>query len=167
MGRKYLTAPLSRLRELFDLREGKLFYRVNRCKGRTGNEAGDTRKDGYSRVTVDGQKLLRHRVIFAMEHGRWPNGDVDHREGLDAGDDPANLRECSHAENMRNGRRRKNNTSGCPGVSWDSKRRKWAVSVCYNGRTYHYGRHDDLELADLVAQEARHKLFGAFAPALS
>lgn len=168
MARNYVTVPISRLRELLEVRGGKLYRRVTTSsRARAGMECTDTRPDGYKRVRVEGVRFLQHRVVFALTHGRWPTADVDHVHGLGAGNDAGNLRECSHAQNMRNGRRRKNNTSGCPGVSWDVKRQKWAVCISYNGTTHHFGRHDDLEFADLVAQEARHKLFGAFAPALS
>lgn len=37
----------------------------------------------------------------------------------------------------------------------------------FNRVAHHFGRHDDLEFAELVAQEARRNLFGAFAPALN
>ena len=163
--RKYLAVPVERLRELFEVRDGKLYRRVA-VSGRwlAGQEAGGKRKDGYGRVSVDWQRFLTHRVIFAIVHGRWPAADVDHKYGLAAGDGVENLREATHADNMRNGKIRKNNSSGCPGVSWDKSRGRWAVIVRCAGKTWHFGRHEDLEFADLVAQEARRKLFGSFAP---
>lgn len=157
--RKYLTVPVERLRELFEVRDGKLY--------RGEQEAGGLHNAGYRRCRVDGVYFLVHRVIFALQHGRWPVADVDHAVGGGMNNDPTNLREATHAENMRNGKVRKNNTSGCPGVSWDKKRGKWAVTVRCAGKTWHFGRHDDLEFADLVASEARRKLFGAFAPVLN
>lgn len=159
MGRKYLTAPIERLHQLFEVRDGKLY--------RGGKEAGGLHNAGYRRVRVDGMYYLSHRVIFALTHGRWPEADVDHKDRQGLNNDPTNLREATHHDNMRNGSLRCNNTSGVPGVSWDSERSKWAVSICYNGKTHHFGRHDDLEFAELVAHEARHRLFGAFAPVLN
>ena len=164
---KYRVAPVERLRELFEVRDGKLYNRVTRRKAVVGVEAGGYRKDGYHRVTVDCVKYLSHRVIFAITHGRWPVADVDHMNGLVAGNDPSNLREATHADNMRNGKVRKNNTSGAPGVSWDKERSKWAITVRCAGKTHHFGRHDDFELAELIASEARRRLFGAFAPVLN
>lgn len=155
--------PIDRLRELFELRGGELFYRVNQRRARAGELAGYARPDGYWYVCVDYVKLLRHRVVFAMVTGRWPS-DIDHVNGTPGDDRPENLRECSHNENMQNGRKRKNNTSGAPGVYWDKEKGKWAVAVRCRGKTYHFGRHHDFELAELIAQEARRRLFGAFAP---
>ena len=41
-----------------------------------GKEAGNRRTDGYVmvRVIVDGVKydILKHRLIWALAHGRWP-----------------------------------------------------------------------------------------------
>ena len=31
--------------------------------------------------------LLGHRVGYALTHGRWPEHEVDHRDGVEAGDD--------------------------------------------------------------------------------
>lgn len=164
MTRKYLTTSIDRLRELFEVRDGKLYNRVDRGKARAGSLAGGTRHDGYGRVCVDWRRFLTHRVLFALVHGRWPKEDVDHIHGVLAGDDSSNLREATHADNMRNGKLRKNNRSGAPGVSWDKKRGKWHVTVRCAGKTHHFGRHNDFELAELIASEARHRLFGAFAP---
>lgn len=160
-----IAIPISRLHEVFELRDGKLFHRVSRYRARAGEEAGYARKDGYWIVRVDCQKLLRHRVVFAMVHGYWPD-NIDHVAGVAAGDDPSNLREATHSQNMQNGKKRKNNTSGAPGVYWDKERSKWNVNVTFHGKNKHYGRFDDFEFAELVAHEARRKLFGEFAPIL-
>ena len=165
MGKQYNTAPISRLHELFEVRGGGLYRRVRQGKAAAGARAGGPHNAGYERVRVDGEYFLVHRVVFALVHGRWPESDVDHRNGSGVDNAPSNIREASHAQNMRNGKGRKNNTSGAPGVSWDTSRGKWAVTISHNGRTRHFGRHDDFEFADLVAQEARTLLFGEFAPA--
>jgi hypothetical protein len=151
-----------RLRELFEVRDGVLYNRVARGKAKAGAVAGNRHNKGYLRVRVDGEYFLVHRVIFAMVHGYWPEC-VDHRVGGGLNNDPENLRAATHRQNMQNTRRKKNNITGAPGVSWCSARSKWAVFV--GGKFF--GRHADFELAELIAGEARHRLFGAFAPVLN
>lgn len=41
--------------------------------------------------------------------------------------------------------------------------KKWAVTLQFNGKTKHIGVFEDLEFADLVAQEARDKFHGKYA----
>ncbi len=41
--------------------------------------------------------------------------------------------------------------------------KKWAVNVCLNNKNKRFGRYDDIELAELVAQEVRAKYHGEFA----
>jgi hypothetical protein len=64
---------------------------------------------------------------------------------------------------MSNRKLFKNNTSGCKGVYWNKRNRKWQVSVGVSKKQKHIGYFDDLELAELVALEARDKYHGNFA----
>ena len=41
----------------------------------------------------------------------------------------SNLRVCTHQENMMNQGKRKNNTSGFKGVSWDKWNKKWRARI--------------------------------------
>ena len=55
------------------------------------------------------------------------------------------------------------NTSGVKGVSWRRKSKKWTVRVTVDGEYKSFGSYDDLELAELVAIEARNKYHKEFA----
>ena len=66
-------------------------------------------------------------------------------------------------QNAYNTKIRTNNTSGVKGVSWHKKDKKWRVRVCVDGVNNFIGNFDDLELAELVAIEARDKYHGKFA----
>jgi hypothetical protein len=57
----------------------------------------------------------------------------------------------------------KNNTSGYRGVSWHNKSKTWSVRVTLNKKTKHFGYFKDLELAGLVANEARQLFHGKYA----
>lgn len=82
---------------------------------------------GYMRGSVNGRKLFAHRVIWAMHHGRWPDGQIDHINGDRSDNRIENLREVDAAENARNHSMHRNNTSGHVGVTWSAMRNKWMV----------------------------------------
>ena len=159
-----IQISVDRLRELFEVRDdGRLVRRVTASsRAAEGMLAGSQRSDGYWRVCVDGTHVLVHRVVFALTHGYWPALDIDHRDGDTGNNRPENLREATHQQNHYNrANRHKLNTSGVRGVTWDNKRGLWAVQVNTNGKNHHFGRWEDLELAALIAEEARRILFGA------
>ena len=65
-----------------------------------------------------------HRLILGLTD---PAVHTDHINGDGLDNHRANLRVCSHAENMRNSRKRVNNKSGFKGVSWNKAKGKWKV----------------------------------------
>jgi hypothetical protein len=102
----------------------------------------------YARTNVrlpDGRKTLidMHRFIMNAKRGQR----VDHRDGNGLHNTSANLRFCTHAQNMRNQRTRtRAKTSRFRGVSWNSKREAWAAQIKAE-RHYFLGFFDNEELA--------------------
>lgn len=115
-------------------------------------------------VRVDGVRLRYHHIVFALHYGRFAVGLVDHRDRDHTNNEPSNLREATPLQSSWNrnpaGSR---NKSGAMGVVWDKARGKWVVRVMARGTNHNFGRWDDFEFAELVAQEARRKLHGEFA----
>ncbi|KAK9817097.1 hypothetical protein WJX72_009520 [[Myrmecia] bisecta] len=68
-----------------------------------------------------------HRELLGLHPGDGVEGD--HRDGEKLNNTRANLRVATHAENVRNRGRFKNNTSGYKGVSWNKQNRKWFASI--------------------------------------
>jgi len=97
-----------------------------------------------------------------MQHGYLPKV-VDHINGNTQDNRIENLRAATYTENQRNSRINKNSSSGVKNVVWHKQRQKWSVRILVNKKTKSFGLYDDIELADLVAQEARNKYFGSFA----
>lgn len=113
----------------------------------------------YRAVKYKGGSMSAHRVIFVMLYGNYDNKEIDHVNGDSADNRLCNLRLASSSENQRNRAIGKNNTSGVLGVSWCKRRKKWCVGIAKSigARTSTIGRFNDLEFAELVAQEAREK----------
>lgn len=162
---------IERLYELFDLdhETGILRWRAlpnDRAysKVSVGNVAGspDGGK-GYLRVMIDGRSYQAHRIVWAMGRGCWPFEQIDHRNGRHADNRPDNLREATHAENNRNCKRRRDNSSGSSGVYRVTRRRRWRAQISVNGRRKHLGYFADKAGAILAVDLGRIVHHGAFA----
>ena len=103
-----------------------------------------------------------HRLIFLLEYGYLPK-EIDHINGDRQDNRIENLREVTRSQNQFNKTMCKNNTSGTRGVSWHQKSGSWVVRVCANGKSKSIGYFKDLELAGLVADEARAIYHGVYA----
>jgi hypothetical protein len=55
------------------------------------------------------------------------------------------------------------NKSGIKNVCWNKKEKKWVVKLQVNKNRIHFGMFEDIELAELVATEARDKYHKTFA----
>lgn len=125
---------IARLREAFDYdpETGALKWLISRRgQAKPGDLAGHA-NHGYWMTKLDQQIMMVHRVGWALTHGRWPNGDIDHIDGNPSNNRLSNLRECSRSENMQNRRTPKSTTkSGLLGV-WRTRRhlsKPWVAAV--------------------------------------
>lgn len=64
---------------------------------------------------------------------------------------------------MLNTRPHKDSRSGIKNVFYRSDTGKYSVRLSVDGKYKSYGCYDDIEMAELVAIEARNKFHGAFA----
>lgn len=96
-------------------------------------------KDGYRVGRVLGRRFFAHRVVFALHHGHWPAGQIDHKDGCRLNNAPGNLRAVSPVGNCRNKGVGRRNTSGVPGVSFHRRYEKWQAQIGTPGRGSHLG----------------------------
>lgn len=150
---KALTAEMLREVLVYDPDTGKLFWRerdqrlftshAQWCRWNTryaGKEAMTaTMGHGYRHGTIFGRTYRAHRVAWAMATGSWPVDEVDHINGDRLDNRLCNLRAATHVVNMRNAKRRIDNTSGATGVFWDKSKEMWQVQIDIDGRTKHLG----------------------------
>ena len=95
---------------------------------------------GYFHGSINSKYYLRHRVIWALAHGKWPEALIDHANGDITDNRLSNLREATHSQNTSN-RRPSNKTSKYMGVSWNTKRETWQAFINLNGRSKWLGYH--------------------------
>lgn len=120
-------------------------------------EAFTAEYKGYRLGSILYKQIPAHRVIFALAHGYWPKGEVDHCNGLRNDNRIDNLREVSNAENRKNQRPRTDNSSGFIGVVWDRSRKKWSARVGLCGKTISLGRFNCLGHAISARKTANHQ----------
>lgn len=124
----------------------------------------NTSKRGYRYGRVLNRFLQAHRVVFAIANGRWPNGDVDHRDGDPGNNAPDNLREATRQENLRNAGARRASSSRFKGVHWQHRQKKWcAQCVDASGRKRHLGFFDDEAAAARAYDGIAREVHGDFA----
>lgn len=146
------------LTDKFTYLDGKLIRNSN------GKEVKCTKSKWhrYLRLNVDGKIYYLHRVIFLYHHGYMPEL-IDHIDGDRYNNKIDNLREATQQQNCLNKKHHVNSSSKCKNVYWHKLMNKWTVRMTVAGIRKCIGYFDDLELADLVAYEARDKYHGKFA----
>lgn len=117
---------------------------------------------GYHQIRIDGFIYQAHRVIWALQFGEWPTGELDHINGDVTDNRIENLRDVTKSINMRNQKLRKDNTSGMPGVCWSVERGMWRVNVATPDRRHYVGQFERLEdaIAARKAAQLRHGFTG-------
>ena len=157
-----------KLKELFEYStDGNLIWKVQKAKRtKIGSIAGwintDVHRQKYMNVELDGKSYKLHRIIFMYHYGFMPKR-IDHVDGNRLNNRIENLREATASQNAMNSSVRNHSKSGIKNVFLDKASNKWRVQFKINGKNYSFGSYNDLEIADLVAQEARSKYHGAFA----
>jgi hypothetical protein len=95
-----------------------------------------------------------------MFYGEEPgNQQIDHINRVKTDNRPSNLRLVSHAENVKNQKLNKDNTSGTCGVYWNKRRGKWMAQVHLDGKTVFLGHYDFKPDAEFVSTVTR-RIFG-------
>jgi hypothetical protein len=147
---------------LFEYVDGKLFWKNSKRLSLNGKEAGCQDSSGYIKVTVGNKQYWAHRIIYLMHHGEMPKL-VDHADRNTRNNSIKNLRAADASKNGLNSQFKCGARSGCRNVTKQEGRNKYSVHIRVKGKSKFIGNFEDLELADLVAKEARSKYHGEFA----
>lgn len=150
---------------ILDAETGRLFWREDRPSehfpsqkrvGIAATYSGEAftaiTNAGYKSGNLCGRKYLAHRVVWAMTHGAWPEGEIDHINRVRTDNRPANLRDVSRSVNAKNASLSKANTSGACGV-YPRPSGKWCARIRINGRNKYLGTFQTFENA-LAARKA-------------
>lgn len=149
------------LHELFEYRDGKLYWKISRPPAKAGDRAGCKHRLGYWRVRVNGKEELEHRVVFAMHNGFVPE-QIDHINCNRQDNRIENLRLSNQSENMQNRRIGSNNKSGIKGVCLHKNTGTWSA-YCKDGKKRKWlGYYKNIKDAEEAVKKYREKAHGEF-----
>ena len=123
---------------------------------RRGKPVGTLRPDGYLQVSWGRSRYkLLARLAWRIVHGVWPEGQIDHINGIRADNRLVNLRAVTHQENTLNKCLDSRNKSGISGVWWWEERKCWYVHI---NRQEFLGSYPDLLSAVAARKSAEIRL---------
>lgn len=131
---------------------------------KVGSAAGSVGSEGYLSIRINKRLYKAHRIAWLLMTGSDPgHHDIDHINGNTLDNRWRNLRLATNNQNSLNSRRRKNNTSGVKGVSWNTRGKCWIAQLRLSGKTVLYKRFTSFEKACDAVASFRKKYHGRFA----
>jgi hypothetical protein len=132
----------------YDKNKGELYWKVKPSQRiKIGNGAG-WNGQGYRLFCYQNKKYLVHRLIWLIENGMDPIGDIDHLNGNRADNRIENLRECTRRQNTSNKEcHRKGHLVGTcfrklENIKIISQRfliKPWQAKIQLNGKVFYLG----------------------------
>lgn len=133
----------------------------NKIKDYCWNENID-KSTGYHVLTTcdynSSYKTIKmHKILGYLDF-------TDHKDRNPLNNRRSNLRTATPSENMRNHSKRKDNTSGFTGITYDKRRDTWTVRISIDGKFKHIGSFKNKDDAVIARLKAEQKYYGEFAP---
>jgi len=135
-----------------------------------GRPCGWRQGHGYIGIRVEGRKYAAHRLAWFYVHGVWPEGEIDHRNGVPSDNRIANLRDATHQQNVQSRKIGAANKTGVKGVHWSlysrgkgrGRRGRWIATIGDGKRQRRIGRFKTFEEAVAAREAAARALHGEF-----
>jgi hypothetical protein len=147
------------LKQLLDYNPdtGIFVWKVNRAgTALAGTIAGSISNNGYVYISIYKRNYLAHILAWFFTKGKWPDGEIDHRDTVRHHNWIDNLRDVTHSGNQQNRiKAQSNNTTGFIGVSFCKSRNNYPSQICVNGKRLNLGRFPTPEEAHKVYLEAK------------
>jgi len=121
-------------------------------------------KNGYIRFSLMNQRMMAHRIAWALHYGELPPPDmeIDHINGIRHDNRIVNLRLVSMRQNMRNKTQYRNNTHGYPGIVFEDGSRRikqWRAQIQVDGKPIKLGSYA-CKTAAIFARKAAEIKYG-------
>lgn len=141
---------------------GSIWWKMSKGTRKAGSAAGFENTQGYIGVRINRRYYAGHRIVWALHYGAWPSSMIDHINGNRSDNRISNLRLASPADNSRNAKAGKNNTSGYKGVFFSKQAGKFQARITVNRLKRHLGYFDTAEAAHESYKTAAVKYHGEF-----
>lgn len=122
--------------------------------------AGSYRAGGYREIYYDGERYVAHRLAWFLFYGEWPEGQIDHINGVRDDNRIGNLRVATNSQNKANSRKPRTNTTGYKGVQPRGER--WIAQIKHGGKRRFLGTFPTPEEAHQAYCRAAAETFGTF-----
>lgn len=138
-----MTITQDLLKDIFDYRDGNLYWKESGKGRKLGVPAGTVHTSGCICIHVKYKIYKSHRLIFLYHHDYLPEF-LDHIDGDRLNNDISNLREATKSQNNRNVKKRKSmngkpTSSRFKGVTWHKLGKKWMVRIKINCKSKYLG----------------------------
>jgi len=155
----------SRLKERlhYDPETGVFEWLVKPRSAKKGEIVGGVGKNGYWRIAVDGERYLAHRLAWMYVYGKWPDDEIDHKNGNKLDNRISNLREASRSQNLANTKTRKDSTHGLKGVSFHKRDGKYMTRIMAEKKRIMIGYYLTAEAAHEAYRIASEHYYGDYA----
>ena len=130
---------------------------------RAGKVAGCRQSAGYTHVRIEGERYLAHRLAWMYVTGEWPDGDIDHANGVRSDNRWVNLRLATRSQNNANMKVNGRNLSGLKGVKFDKRDGRFYAAITIDRKTRRLGGYATAELAHAAYFAAAKEVYGDFA----
>ena len=134
---------VERARELLDYnpKTGILTWKADRGGGiHKGDIIEGISNRGYKVVRIDGVRYQAHRLAWLIHSGTFPQGQIDHINGVKTDNRLSNIRDVSHRENTQNRAiHRKGKLTGATLDKRGNRRKCWISQAKVNRKTVFIG----------------------------
>ncbi|WNJ77794.1 HNH endonuclease signature motif containing protein [Cedecea neteri] len=124
--------------------------------------AGTNSGSPYTRICLNRNTYLAHRLAWYYMTGKPPEMLIDHINGDKRDNRFCNLRPADYSQNMMNSKIASSNTSGCKGVCWKKSEKKWQAIGKIQGKKKHLGYFDNFDEAVSAYKEFAIEHHGEF-----
>lgn len=153
----WLTIEEARRRLAYDPATGRLTWKMCRDSNKIGNEAKSLDVAGYVQVNIAGTVVKGHRLAWYIHYGEWPDGHIDHINGIRNDNRIENLRVVTNAINCQNKRKAlPKSKTGVLGVVKVGER--YQANIHFNRKKRYLGTYATAEEAHAVYVDAKRRL---------
>lgn len=159
----------ARLKQLlrYDPKTGEFFWLVSWGRGGRingglcyGKRAGSLGKQCWD-IRLDDRLYRAHRLAWLYVYGKFPKGEIDHKDGNPLNNRITNLRKATRVQNSGNSKVHKDNKNGIKGVT--KNKFSWIAQIGKDYTTIYLGSFKTSKAAHAVYCKAAKKLHGKYA----
>lgn len=110
------------------------------------------------------RKVFNHKVVYSIHHKKNLDGSIiiGHKDGVTTNNNPENLMESHNSEHYHTySKLHSNNKSGCPGVHFDERKRKYISQITFKTKKIKIGQFLVKDDAIQARKDYERKLYGS------